>query len=430
MQREYLFLGKCDNLIRKRSWGRLWNHKDFTRFWTAETVGVFGKQFTALALPTIAIKLLNAQSLEIGILNALEDLAFPLLGLQVGVWVDRWRRRPIMIAANLARVVAMFSVSIVFLFATLHMYFLYVVAFAVGVFTVFFDIAYQAYLPTLIERSDLVEGNSKLETSQSAARPIGYATAGFLIDLLGAAKAIAADAAAFFISAALIFSIRKHESAPETIGERRFWVELKEGAVTVFGDPLLRRIAACTATLNFGTAVFFVVFYLFAYAELKLSPTTFGLILSLGSVGYVIGAIIAPKFLRILGLGRALMVSVFLSGLVLVAMPLALYGPSIPIVTLLWFSSSILFPVYNVNQISLRQAITPDRLQGRMNATMRTFVWGVLPLGALVGGILGTYIGIVPTLIIGALISTLAAVWVLLPPVISLRDIPQTAKLQ
>ncbi len=407
------------------SWGRLWNHKDFIRFWTAETVGVFGKQFTALALPTIAIKLLSAGAFQIGILSALEDLAFPLLGLQVGVWVDRWRKRPIMIAANLGRVVAMGSVPLVFLFATLHMYMLYLVAFAVGVFTVFFDIAYQSYLPTLIERADLVEGNSKLETSQSVARTAGPAIAGPLIDLIGAAKAIAADAVAFFISAVLIFSIGKSESSPEAIDERRFWGELKEGAVTVFGNPILRRIAACTATLNFGVAVFFVVLYIFAYEQLKLSPTTFGLILGVGNIGLVVGAISAPKLLRMLGLGRTLVVSLFLSGLGLVAVPLALYGPPTPILTVLWFSSNALFPAYNINQISLRQAITPDRLQGRMNATMRTFVWGVLPLGAFVGGILGVRLGIVWTLVIGALVSTLATVWVLFPPVISLRSIPQ-----
>ncbi len=395
------------------------------RLWTAETVGVFGKQFTALALPTIAITLLKVGAFEIGILNALEDLAFPLLGLQVGVWADRWRRRPIMIAANLGRVVTMGSVPFVFLFAILHMYMLYLVAFAVGVFTVFFDIAYQSYLPTLIERSDLVEGNSKLETSQHGARTAGPAIAGALIDVVGAAKAIAVDAVAFFISAVLIFSIGKRESASGFVGERRFWVELKEGALAVFGNPILLRIAACTATVNFGVSMFFVAFYVFAYEQLKLSPTTFGLILGVGNIGLVVGAISAPKLLRMLGLGRTLVVSLFLSGLGLVAVPLALYGPPTPILTVLWFSSNALFPAYNINQISLRQAITPDRLQGRMNATMRTFVWGVLPLGAFVGGILGVRLGIVWTLVIGALVSTLATVWVLFPPVISLRSIPQ-----
>ncbi len=415
--------------LKSLSWGRLWSHKDFMRLWTAQTVGVFGRQVTALALPTVAIFLLNAGPFEIGILNGLEDLAFPILGLLVGVWADRWRRRSIMVVANLGRVVAVGSVPFVFLFATIHMYVLYLVSFAVGVFTVFFDIAYQSYLPTLIERRDLIEGNSKLETSQSGARSVGQAIAGPLIDLVGKAKAaevIAADAVAFLVSVFLIFSIEKRESKPEAIGERRFLVELREGSRAVFGNPVLSRIAACTATLNLGAGVFFAVFLLFAYDQLGLSPTVVALIFALGSLGFVIGAVIAPRFLKAFGLGRTLVISVFLSGLGLVAVPLAVYGPPVPILTALWISSNILIPVYNINQISLRQAITPDRLQGRMNATMRTFAWGVLPLGAFIGGILGTYFGIISTLIIGALISTLATVWVLFPPVISLRSIPQT----
>ncbi len=397
------------------------------RLWTSETIGAFGRQVTALALPTVAILMLNAGPFEMGVLNGLEDLAFPLLGLLVGVWADRWRRRPIMVVANLGRMVVMGSVPFVFLFATLHLYVLYFVAFAVGVFTVFFDIAYQSYLPTLIERTDLIEGNSKLETSQSGARVVGPAIAGFLIQLVGAAMAIAADAAAFFISAIMIFSIKKHEPNTEPVEDRKFLIELKEGAAAVFGNTILRRIAACTATLNFGTGIFFAVFLIFAYEQLGLSPGTVGLIFALGSVGFVIGALSASRFLRVLGLGRTLTVSILISGLGLVAVPLALYGPPVPILTALWMSSNVLIPVYNINQISLRQAITPDRLQGRMNATMRTFVWGVLPLGAFVGGILGARLGIVSTLVIGAVVSTAATIWVSFAPVISLRDIPRAA---
>ena len=156
----------------------------------------------------------------------------------------------------------------------------------------FFDIAYQSYLPTLIERTDLVEGNSKLETTQSAARVVGPAIAGFLIQLVGAAMAVAVDAMAFLTSASLIFSIKKHELSLKSEGARRtFLEELREGAGVVFRNVILRRITACTTTLNFGSGVFFAVFYIFAYDELKLSPEILGVILGLGSVGFVIGAI-------------------------------------------------------------------------------------------------------------------------------------------
>lgn len=394
------------------------------RLWTSETIGAFGRQVTALALPTVAILLLNADAFQMGVLYALEDLAFPIFGLFVGVWADRVRRRPIMIAANVGRMIAMGLVPLAFLFAVLHLYMLYLVAFCSGLFTVFFDICYQSYLPTLIERSDLVEGNSKLETSQSGARVAGPAIAGFLIQLAGAAMAIAADALAYLASAILIFSIRKREPAPETNLKRSFILELKEGARAVFGNAILSRIAACTATLNFGSGIFFAVFLLFAYEQLRLSPEIVGFILALGSVGFVLGAVNASRIARALGLGRTLVVSVFVSGVGLLAVPVALYGPAIPILIALWFFSNVLIPVYNINQISLRQAMVPDRLQGRMNATMRTFVWGTLPAGSFIGGIIGDHLGIVWALIIGGLISILAMVWISFPPVVSLRDVP------
>lgn len=409
------------------SWGRLWNHRDFMRLWTSETIGALGRQVTALALPTLAILLLNAGPFQMGVLNGLEDLAFPLIGLFVGVWADRLRRRPIMIIANLGRMLAMGSIPLAFLFATLHLYMLYVVAFASGSFTVFFDIAYQSYLPTLIDRTDLVEGNSKLETSQSGARVAGPAFAGLLIQLTGAAMAIAADAFAFLTSAILIFSIKKHESNPESRTERNFLIELKDGAGAVFRNPILRRIAACTAMLNLGTGIFFAVFLLFLYKELNLSPAIVGFIFGIGSVGFVIGALSASRIARTLGLGRSLVVSIFLSGVGLIAVPLALYGLPVPVLIVVWTLSNVGIPVYNINQISLRQAITPDRLQGRMNATMRTFVWGMLPLGSIVGGILGDGVGIVWTLVIGALVATLGMVWVSFAPVISLREVPKTS---
>lgn len=395
------------------------------RLWTSETIGAFGRQITALALPTVAILILNAGPFEMGILNSLEDLAFPLLGLFVGVWADRWRRRPIMVVANFGRMVSIGSIPLAFLLATLHMYMLYAVAFALGVFTVFFDIAYQSYLPTLIERADLVAGNSRLETSQSTARVVGPAIAGFLIQLAGAASAIAADAVAFFASAVLIFSIKKYEPNPESVAERHFLAELKEGARAVFGSSILRRIAACTATLNLGSGIFFAVFLLFAYGELKLSPGILGVVLGVGSIGFVLGAVLASRIVRTLGLGWTLALSIVVSGIGLTAIPLASYGPPVPILIVLWILSNVFIPVYNINQISLRQAITSDRLQGRMNATMRTFVWGTLPLGSFLGGILGSNIGIVWTMVIGALVSTFAIVWISSASIISLRVIPQ-----
>lgn len=395
------------------------------RLWTSETIGAFGRQVTGLALPTVAILLLKAGPFEMGMLNGLQVLAFPIFGLIVGVWADRWHRRPIMVVANLGRMIALGSIPVAFVFGILHLYQLYVVAAVVGIFTVFFDVTYQSYLPSLIERTDLIEGNSKLETSQSAAQVVGPAVAGFLIQVVGAAEAIAADAMAFLTSAVFIFSIKKKEPKPQPSGEDpNFVAELKEGAQIVLKNPILRRIAACTATYNLGSGILFAVFLIYVYDQLKLSPGIVGIVFGLGGIGVLLGAVSAAKVANSLGLGPTIVVSTFLSGVGLLAIPLASFGPAIPILILLTILSGFGTPVYNINQVSLRQAITPDRLQGRMNATMRTIVWGTIPLGSFVGGILGSQLGILTTLVIGGVVATLSAIWVVFGPVVSLRNVP------
>jgi len=396
----------------------------------SETVGAFGRQVTGLALPTVAILLLGAGPFEMGILGALSVLAFPVLGLLVGVWADRWRRRPIMVAANLGRMIALGSIPSAFVFGVLHLYQLYVVAAIVGVFTVFFDVAYQSYLPSLVDRADLVEGNAKLEVSQSGAQVAGPALAGFLIQAIGAAKAIAVDAGAFLTSAVVLLSIRKPEPKPSpssSDSDPNFIGELKEGAQVVTKNPVLTRIAACTATSNLGGSIAFTVFLIFAYNQLKLTPEIVGIIFALGSVGLLAGAVLAARVARGVGLGWALAVATVVGGIAALGVPLALVGSPVLVLAALQVLGGFCLPIYNINQVSLRQAITPDRLQGRMNATMRTIVWGTIPVGSFIGGILGTQIGVVATIMIGGVVYVLAAAWILLGPVISLKETPAPA---
>ncbi len=405
----------------------LWKHGDFLRLWASETVGAFGRQITGLALPTIAILLLGAGPFEMGILGSLQMLAFPILGLAVGVWVDRWRRRPIMVIANLGRMIALGSIPLAFMFGVLGLYQLYLVAAVVGVFTVFFDVAYQSYLPALIDRADLVEGNAKLETSQSAAQVGGPALAGFLIQMAGGARAIAADAAAFLVSAVFLWSIKKEEPSPSSSPsgtDPGFLLELKEGAQVVFKNPTLTRIAGCTATSNFGASMSFTVFLIFAYDQLLLSPEVIGIVFGLASVALLIGAILASRVAKAIGLGRALALSTLLFGISTLGLPLALFGPPILVLIVFQMIGNFGLPIYNINQVSLRQAITPDRLQGRMNATMRTIVWGTIPLGSFMGGIVGAQIGVVQTIVIGGVVTALSVLWIVFGPVISLEKSP------
>jgi len=389
--------------------GKLWRHPDFLKLWAGESVSVFGSQVTVLAVPTVAILILHAGPFQVGILSALEFLAFPTLGLVAGVYADRLRRRPIMIICDVGRALALGSIPVAFLLNLLTLEQLYFVALLTGIFTVFFDVSYQSYLPALVDRPNLIEGNTKLEITRSTAQVAGPAVAGFLIQLIGGARAVAVDALSFFLSALALASIKKPEPEPRpstASGTSGFIPEMREGIDVVFRNPILWRIAACTATTNLG------------------SNMVFGVVFALGSVGALAGAFLAGRVARTLGIGPTLGVTIIVGGLALLATPLALVGAPALVLATTGFIEGLTIPVYNISQVSLRQAITPDRVQGRMNATMRTIVWGTIPLGAFIGGILGTSIGLVQTIVLGGILSTLAASWIFLGPVIRLREQP------
>ncbi len=408
--------------------GRLWRHPDFLKLWLGDTVSQFGSQVTLLAVPTVAILVLHAGPFQVGVLSALEFLAFPTLGLVAGVYADRLRRRPILIVCDLGRMLALGSIPVAFLVNALTLEQLYIVALVTGIFTVFFDVSYQSYLPVLVDRPNLLEGNTKLEISRSVAQVSGPAIAGFLIQWIGGAKAVAVDALSFLVSAVALSTINKPEPQPRpstASGGTGFIPEIKEGLEVVFKNPILWRIAGCTATFNLGSnMVFGAVFLVFAYRQLHLSAATVGIIFAVGSIGGLIGALLAAWVARIVGLGRTLAIATAVGGLAILALPVALVVAPVAVLTALGFLGGLTGPIYNISQVSLRQAITPDRVQGRMNATMRTIVWGTIPLGAFIGGILGTGIGLVQTIVIGGIVSVAAALWIFLGPVIRLKEQP------
>jgi MFS family permease len=400
--------------------GRLWRDGEFLKLWFGQGVSEIGSQVSQLALPTVAILLLGATPFQVGLLAACEFLAFPVLGLVAGVYVDRLRRRPVMIACDLGRMLALASVPIAFAFHILGMPQLYVVALVTGVGTVFFDVAYQSYLPAIISRSDLVEGNTKLQVTGSIAQMAGPALAGFLIQLVGPARAVAADATSFLLSVASLVWIRRPEPTPQPgteSGRRGFFSEMWEGIQVVFRSPTIWKIAGSTSTSNLGSNIFFAVFLIFAYRTLHLSPGTIGIIFGAGAVGGLFGALSASWIARRFGLGPTLFTTIVIGGLAMVLVPLAQYGLAVPLLFVAMVIQSFTSPVYNINQVSLRQAITPDRVQGRMNATVRTIIWGTLPIGALIGGIIGNAYGVIPAMYIGVAVGTLAGFWILLGPI-------------
>jgi MFS family permease len=398
------------------------------KLWAGETVSVFGSQVTLLAVPTVAILILHAGPFQVGVLSALEFLAFPTLGLVAGVYADRLRRRPIMIVCDIGRALALGSIPVAFVLDMLTIEQLYLVALLTGIFTVFFDVSYQSYLPALIDRPNLMEGNTKLEITRSSAQVAGPAIAGFLIQWIGGARAVAVDALSFLLSALALASIKKPEPEPRpstVSGTTGFIPEMREGIDVVFRSPLLWRIAGCTATTNLGSNIVFgAVFLVFAYRQLHLSAGIVGIVFGIASVGGLVGAFLAGWVARKLGVGPTLGATVVVGGLALLATPLALVGAPAVVLAVTGFIQGLEAPIYNINQVSLRQAITPDRVQGRMNATMRTIVWGTMPIGALIGGILGTSIGLVQTIVIGGIVAVAAALWIFLGPVIRLKEQP------
>jgi predicted MFS family arabinose efflux permease len=329
-----------------------------------------------------------------------------------------------MVWANIGQVLALGSIPLGFMLRLLSLNQLFAVALAMSVTSVFFAIAYQSYLPTLVERDDLVEGNAKLEASSSAALILGPALAGFLIQVTGAAQSIVVDALSTLVAALAILSI-KHPEVTLTINIKRdFSKELRDGAEVIFRNPILRTLTAGSATINFGRSMFYAVLFIFIYDQLKITPELAGLVLGIGSVGFLVGALSAPKIVKKLGLGITLALAVLISGTGLFLVPAATYGMAAPTLAAFWMFSNIGMPIWNVNQVSLRQAITSNQLRGRMNATMRTITSGAWSVGALAGGILGATLGIPLTITIGALISTLPTIFIILSPVRKLTEIP------
>ncbi|MGE3268972.1 MAG: MFS transporter [Chloroflexota bacterium] len=389
----------------------IWHNHDFLKLWVGETVSLFGSQVTLLALPLTAVLLLGASALEMGFLTASGTAPFLLIGLPAGVWVDRRRRRPILIWANVGRALLLATIPLSAMLGVLRIEQLYVTAFALGVLTVFFDVAYLAYLPALAEPRHLVDGNAKLEMSRSVAQIAGPGAAGALVQVVGGALAVAVDAVSYVVSAICLWLIRTDEPAPPAGQRASLQAELLEGLHSIFGQPSLRAIAGCTAVWNlFGSAAQ-AVFLLYLVRDLGISPSLTGLVLTALGPGALLGAIMAQRLAARLGIGRTIClapVAAIVPALMiaLAAGPLSLV---LPMLLAALFLQGLLGTIYNVTQVSLRQRLVPDRLQGRMNATMRFTVWGTLPIGSLAGGALGEILGVRAVLVLAVVGVVLAA---------------------
>jgi Na+/melibiose symporter-like transporter len=407
----------------------LWRHQDFRRLWIGDTVSQFGTQLSQLALPVLAVTVLHAGPRDMGLLTAAETLAFLVVGLPAGAWVDRWRKKRVLVGGDVVRTVTFGSIPAAWALGHLTLIQLYVVALVAGVATVFFDVAYQSYLPSLVARNQVVDGNAKLQASQSVAQVAGPAAGGVLLRVVAAPALVAVDAVSYAVSAFFVGRIR-HTEVPLAREDRRpLRTEVAEGLRFVVRHPLLVRITACTSISNFFSGVQQAVFVLYVLQVLGLGTQALGLVFALGAVGGLAGAVVTARVVRVVGEGRTIPVSILVGGVFGIATPLAaLVGGEVAAVSVLtvgaigWWSSTV---VYNVTQVSFRQRLCPPALLGRMNASVRFLVWGSLPVGGLVGGILGGSLGILPTIWIVVAGQLAAALPVLLSPLVRMRDLPR-----
>jgi MFS family permease len=407
--------------------GGLWRHPDFVKLWSAETVSQFGTQFTQLALPLVAIDVLHVSAFQVAALTTVEFLPFLLVSLPAGVWVDRLRRRPILVVGDLARAVLLGSVPVAYWLGALTMAQLYIVAFLGGIATVFFDVAYQSYLPSLVERQQLIDGNAKLEISRAAAQLGGPGLAGIVIDFLRAPAALAFDAVSYVGSALFIFGIRKSESSVRTDApRRRMREELREGLRWVLRHPFLKNIAACTALFNFWGNMGFAVLLVFARRDLHLSPLAIGLAFTLSNVGPLLAAFNANRISSRFGVGKTIIAASIIGAPTFLVVPFAPEGnAALAVLIPAFIIGGLSNVIYNVTQVSLRQAITPERIQGRMNSVMRFIVWGTIPLGAIIGGVLASTIGVKETLIVSGIGCFMPFLPVLFSPVRDIKEMPE-----
>lgn len=403
--------------------GGLWRQPDFVRFWGAESISQVGSQVTVLALPLIAALTLRASPFEVGLLAAAGSAPPLLVGLLAGVWVDRLRRRPLLIVADLGRAALLLTIPLAAVAGLLSMPLLYGIALLTGTLTVLANVAYASYLTTLVRRAELAEGNGKLEASRSTALVVGPGVAGALIGVVGAPLVLVVDAASFLASAVLLGRIRTPEPPPGPRSGRRVWHEIGEGLAVVGRHRILRPLALSAGTTELFAFVFFAVYVLYFTRELGLTPAAIGLVFATGGVGALIGALLAAPAGRRFGQGPAIVAAQLLFGLSGLLIPLAVFLPAIALemVVASEFLQWLTIMTVNVNALSLRQALTPDGLQGRVNATFRFLVGGSQPLGSLLGGLLGGAIGLPWTLVVGEVGMLLAVGWLVASPLPRLR---------
>ncbi|HEX2044103.1 MAG TPA: MFS transporter [Gaiellaceae bacterium] len=407
---------------------RLLRVADFRNFWLGESISLLGDQVSVIALPLVAVLALDASAADMGYLGAAALGPHLLLSLPVGVWLDRVaRRRRVMIAADVARAALLASVPLAYALDALTLGQLYAVAFVAGCVAVVFDLSYPTVFVSITPRERYIEGNALVNGSRSFSFVGGPSLGGFLVQIFGAPFALVADAVSYLVSAAFLARVRAAEPPLEPTEEETVRERLLEGMRFIGRHEIFRPGLAAVATVNFFNFMFAALFVLYATRELGIEPGTLGLVLGSGAVGGILGAVLAARIGRALGLGRAFALGCVLFPLPLILVPLA--SGSQPAVLAFLFAAEFLsglgVMILDISFGAIMLGLTPHRLRARATGAFRFVNYGVRPLGSLAGGALGAALGLRPALWVATVGAVAGVLWLVPSPVPALRELPE-----
>lgn len=407
----------------------LWRQRDFMKLWAGQTISEIGSRITREGLPLAAVLVLNARPSEMGFMTAVGAAATLLMGLAAGGWADRMRRRPIMIASDLARAALLASIPVAAVMGRLTMAQLYIVTALTGLCTVFFDVAYQTYIPALVERENLLEANSKLAMTSAAAEIAGPGLTGVLVQTITAPIAILYDALSFLVSAASVGFIRKPEAKPGLPEVHHLQQETVAGLRFIFRHPMLRPIACFSATTFFFFGFIGPLYVLYSIRVLHFPPALLGALVALGGAGSLLGATLAPRASRRFGPGPTLIGSIVIVVACYAMLPLAhgTIAMAAMYIVVQQLGGDTAFTVFNIKEITLRQTLTPDQLLGRVNGAMQLLTRGIYPIGAVACGFISERVGVRGTIGIAILGIALSSLWLIASPLRGLRALPGPA---